>query len=451
MPIDIKFNPAMTAAGLDPSTVDKLIEIQKAPLEKTKKQKEQKITEKQEVNKLKSLLSEMKDSLEGLKNRYSFYKLKVDSSHPDIIDGIANSNALVGNYELEVRALARAEKELAYGFPDKIDTPVGFGYMLIELENGIEVDVDIEPYTTLQELATQINDMEAGVRAMVVNTKYKPDPYRLLVISEKSGKEAKVFIDEDTSFLEFKEQVTGRNLDALFEDVPITDEDNILDELIDGVNLTARRSEPGTRVNVNIVHDIEATIESIKGFVDKYNSIASFVNNQFQENPETGEYGILSADATLKYIMRQLQSSLVSIPKGGEIYSSLIDIGIKTNSETGLLDIDENKVKEALSKDYHSVAKIFIETSDNLGIAPVLMQRLKNIHDPQFGALTTRLRGLDTVIKSQDKEIEQQERRLETREKSIRNKFNRLESTLTQLQGQSDFLKDAFKTKSKNK
>src|SRR5690606_40786359 len=94
--------------------------------------------------------------------------------------------------------------------------------------------------------------------------KYKPDAYRLLVISEESGQEAKITVDEDTTFLEFKEQVTGRNLDVLFEDVPITDEDNILEDLLEGVTLHARRSEAGTRVQISIVHDLEATLEGIK-------------------------------------------------------------------------------------------------------------------------------------------------------------------------------------------
>ena len=47
---------------------------------------------------------------------------------------------------------------------------------------------------------------------------------------------------------------------------------NLLDELLDGVSLTARRSEPGTRVNVNIIHDIDATYESIKSFIDNRRS-----------------------------------------------------------------------------------------------------------------------------------------------------------------------------------
>jgi len=262
------------ASGIDPKLIEQLIEIEKIPVEKAKQRRDNVKTEKDEILKFQGFLDELGTVCDDLKTRADFYKLKVESSHPDIIEGIVESGvAMLGTYEFEVRGMARAEKELAYGFPDKNETPVGFGYMLIEREDLDDYEVIIEPGSTLQDVANQINDADVGVRAMVINTKYKPDSYRLLVISEQSGKEAKVIIDEDTTFLEFKEQVTGRNLDILFEDVPVTDEDNTLEELLDGVVFHIKRSEPGTRVQVSIVHDIDATLESIKAFVEKYGLI----------------------------------------------------------------------------------------------------------------------------------------------------------------------------------
>ncbi len=164
----------------------------------------------------------------------------MESSHPDIIDGTVQGAALPGTYEFEVRGLAKSEKELAYGFPDKDQTPVGFGFMSIEREGQDDLEVVIDPDATSSGCCNKINEAGGGVRAMVVNTKYKPESYRLLVLSEKSGAESKIHIDEDTTFLEFKEQVTGSNLDVLFEDVPVMDGDNNLDELIEGVFLTAK-------------------------------------------------------------------------------------------------------------------------------------------------------------------------------------------------------------------
>ena len=439
----IKFHPGLKAAGIDPGMVEKLIEVQKLPVQTAKKRKEKTVLEKNEIDKLNGLLNELDGTLSALKTRYDFYRLKLDSSHPDIVDGVVGAGALLGTYEMEVRAMARSEKELAYGYPDKDETPVGFGYMYIERDDGEAVEVEVEPYTTLQELANQINDSNAGVKAMVINTKYYPDAYRLLVISEKSGKEAQIFLDEDTTFLEFKEQVTGRNLDVLFEDVPVTDEDNTLDELIDGVTLTVRRSEPGTRVQVSIIHDLEATLEGIKNFVDKYNEVANFISGQFKEN-ESGSFGVLSGDSSIKLIMRQLQAAMVSLPKGGKKFNTISEIGITTNPKRGTLDFNEAKVRESLTEDYDSVAELFIRSNRSVGIAEALAQKLKNFRDPGFGTIKSRLRSLDRIIDGHDREIERKERQLESREAGIRRKFTALESTLASLQGQSDFLKSRF-------
>ena len=63
------------------------------------------------------------------KTKTDFYKLKVDSSHPDILEGAITGFAALGTYEFEVRGMARTEKELAFGFPDKDQTPVGLSAM----------------------------------------------------------------------------------------------------------------------------------------------------------------------------------------------------------------------------------------------------------------------------------------------------------------------------------
>jgi len=429
---------------IPPNLVEDLIKAQALPIETAKRRKENYVVEKTEVQKLQSFLNELDGTLNTLKSKSDFYKMKVESSHPDILDGQVENMALPGTYEFEVRGLAKAEKELAYGFPDKNETPVGFGYMLVEREDKEALEVVIEPGSSLQQVANQINDADAGVRAMVINTKYKPESYRLLVISEQSGKESKILIDEDTTFLEFKEQVTGRNLDVLFEDVPVTDEDNTLEELIDGVVFFAKRSEPGTRVQVNITQDIDATLEGIKAFVEKYNQVANFVNSQFKIDEKTNKAGILAADSTVKSVMRGLQGSFgVRINTGGK-YNTLSQIGITTNPKSGELNIDESKVKQALAEDYDSVARLFIRSNSGSGVADRMAARIKGFKDPGYGAIKSRVRALDRIIKNADEDIERKERQLEQKEESLKRRFATLEGRLSGLQAQGNFLAQKF-------
>lgn len=433
-------NPGLKAAGLDPKMVDQLVEAAGIPVETAKKRKEEVIKEKEEFENLRSKLNELDGTLNTLKSRYDFYKYKLDSSHPDIIDGTVGSEGVLGTYEFEVRSMARTEKELAYGFPDKNDTPVGFGFMLIEREDREPAEIIIEPNSTLNDVVNSINDSDAGVRAIIINTKYKPDPYRLLVISEESGKESKIYLDPDTTFLEFKEQVSGRNLDVLFEDVPVTDNDNSLEDLISGVNLQVKRSEPGTRVQVSILHDIEATVENIKGFVDKYNEVASYINSQFQKDPQTGQYGLLSGEQSIKLVMRQLQSALSRTQKFDNKFQTLAQIGITTEPKTGSLQLDDAKLNQALTDDYDSVANLFIRTKSGVGMADVVADRLKSFRDPRNGAIQTRIKGLQNIIDNQDKDIERRERLLQQKEQSIRQRFSNLGGRLAELKSQGDFL-----------
>lgn len=430
------------ASGIDPKMVDKLVEAQKIPVETAKNRREKFVTEKGEFEKLNGFMNELDTSLNGLKLRGDFYKLKLDSSHPDIIDGVVNSgNALIGSYEFEVRGLARAEKELAYGFPDKDQTPVGFGYMEIEREDMEPFELTVEPGSTLDQVANQINQAGAGLRAMVINTKYNPDSFRLLVISEKSGQEAKINIDEDTTFLEFKEQVTGTNLDVLFEDVPVTDEDNTLDELLEGVVINLKRSEPGTRVQVSVAYDVDATLEGIKAFVEKYNQIIDYVSQQYKEDPQSGQLGALASDSAVRTVVRGLQGAFTDVAIGSGKFNILADVGIKTNSKTGMLDMDETKVRNALTEDYEGVAKLFIRTDQHPGIAERLAQKLKSFRDPSAGVMRTRIRGLETIIKNQDESIARKEDQLKAKEQNIRRQFASLENTMADLNSQSDFLK----------
>jgi len=425
------------ASGLfDPKMVEQLIELEKMPIQQAEQRKEKYVEERSEIQQLQNILNELDGSLNGLKTKQDFFKLKLESSHPDIIDGTISNSALVGSYDFEVRGMARTEKELAYGFPDKDKTPVGFGFMTIQRDDLTDKEVVIQPGSTLQDVANQINDAEAGVRAMVINTKYEPEGFRLLVISEQSGKEAKISIDEDTTFLEFKEQVTGRDLDVLFEDVLVRDEDNKLEELIEGVVLDIKRSEPGTRVQVSVNYDVEVTVESIEGFVEKYNQIAEFVHKQFEVDPETKRAGVLAGDGAVKTIMRQLQGALGLPVNTGSKFRTLADIGITTDPKLGTLNVDSSKVKSALAEDYEGVANLFIDSVDSQGVAGRLGERLRSIRDPGNGVIRSRMRGLDQIIDGQDRDIERKQRMAEQREQTIRRRFSALEGRLSDLQGQ---------------
>lgn len=430
-----------TGSGIDPNLVNKLIEAERIPIKQVESRKDKLVEEQKSFKDFSGLVSALGSSLNSVRNRTDFIKLKLESSHPDIIDGTVDAQAVPGSYELEVRHTAKTHKLLAAAFPDKDKTPVGFGYMSIELDDGRVFDVDISPdASTLSDVARAINDANAGAKAIVINTKEgleKPgeESYRLLVISEKSGKEAKVFIDPDTTYLEFKEQVTGRNLELLFEDVPVFDEDNTVEELMPGLTLSVKRAEPGTKINVKIDYDVDKTMESISGFVEAFNKVNDFVDKQFQIDPQTNKAGPLSKDNTLRNLRRSLQNAVAY--QGMGKFKNLADVGITTDPKTGALKLDDTKAKKALSEDYLGVAQLFTQGPDGLGgFGTNMSDSVRNLQNQQSGILPSKDREYKRLIDNIDNDLVRRERAAASKADGIKRRFASLEQFMNGMNAQ---------------
>jgi flagellar hook-associated protein 2 len=434
-----------TGTGIDPKMVEQLMELERQPVKRAEERRDAVLGEQKEFNELKKLVADLGTSLNTMRTKPDFYRMKIDSSHPDIIMGTADSNIVPGSYEVELLNMARTHKLLAESFPDKDETPVGFGYMVIELEDGSYFDVEIDPdRSTLNEVASAINDANAGVKAIVMNTKeYLEDreleSYRLLVISEKSGKEAKVYIDPDTTYLEFKEQVTGRNLEMLFEDVMVYDEDNVVDELLPGLTLNAKRAEPGTKVQLEISYDVDATMENIRSFVENYNKVSDFIDQQFQVNPSTGQAGVLARGNTLRSVRRALQNSIQY--QGSGVFRNLAEVGITTDPKTGALRLDEAKVSKALSEKYVEVAKLFIQTEAGLGVGTTLSDSVRGLQNRSGGALSSKDREYSEVLRQFEDDIQRKERLAGQRAESVKRRFTALEQLVSGLNSQGEYVR----------
>ncbi len=441
----INSNMPVPAGGVDNSLVERIMEVERQPIEAAKVRKERVVAEKNEYSSLAGMIDGLSGVMNTMRAPGGFRAMAVESSHPDILNGVVEGLADPGSYEFEVRGLAQADKHLDIGFPD-LKSEVGFGFM--EIDRGGELgalELTIDPGATLQDVANQINDAKGGVKASIVNTGMPENPFRLLVASEKTGEAARINIDADTTFLEMDNIKKGRNLDVLFEDVEVTRPDNKLADLLPGLKLDAKRSEPGTRVTVNVTHDLDKTVGGVKEFTDKYNEIARYANKQFQVDPASGKAGDMSKDGNLRTVMRQLQSQVGTVGgQPGSKFQSLAEVGIKTNAKTGELEVDEGKLKAALSTDYEGVAALFADKDGQAGLATRMSEALKGMRDPVTGPVNSRLKSLDRMIQDQDKNIEKQTERAAEREAALQRKFSALNNRLSSLEGQGQFMQARF-------
>lgn len=425
-------------AGPGTAMVDRIMEAEAVPVEAAKQRKERVVAQKNEFSSLGGMLDELGGLAGKMQLPSGFNTFKFESSHPDILDGVISGPVAPGSFEMEVRGLAQADKHLDFGFPDVDKTDVGFGFMSIARGDGPPLDVVLDPGSTLRDAVDKINAAGAGVRAQIVNTGMSEDPFKLLVSSVETGEAARIEIDTDTSFLDFKNIKAGRDLDVMFEDVAVSRAKNSLEDLVEGVKMTAKRAEPGTRVQVNVTHDVDKTLDNVKAFTEKYNQVLRSVNGQYQVDAE-GKAGSLAGDGAVRSLQRTLQGALQSAKPTGK-FGSLGEIGVKTNAKTGEIEVDEQKLKAALASDYEGVAAVFTQTEAGEGLAAKLASAVKTLKDPMHGVVSNRLKGLDQSIKQQDKQIERQTERLAERREHVERQMANLDAKLNGMQQQGDFI-----------
>lgn len=175
------------------------------------------------------------------------------------------------------------------------------------------------------------------------------------------------------------------------------------------------------------------------------------VNREFAWTGEARTHANLSGDSTLRTIQSMLQVAMTTPVDGlvGE-YTSLADIGITTDRNTGTLKIDESKLDTALEADPATVKDIFARNDDTgtEGVAYRMvtpadgaeLSLIESIIDNNVGSLSIRLDGIDERTESIDESIERMEARLVTFEERLRNQFMAMEQMISALQSQSGFL-----------
>jgi len=254
--------------------------------------------------------------------------------------------------------------------------------------NGKEINVG-KTYeeATVMDIMTAINSSGAGAKLS-----YDSLNNRFILESTTEGATSTIdFTDTSSGLFKALGIVDGTRTDG-------TDAEFTLDGVagmkrssnqftIDGVTYTLNEVS-NTPVTISVEPNIDAVIENIKGFVNKYNEVLEKINAKFYEEYDRNYFpltdaekeemtekeiekweakaktGILAGDSILSKIVSSMRTALYEKVEGVSI--SLFDIGISSGSYTdkGKLKIDENKLKEALTNNFDQVVKLFTSESN---------------------------------------------------------------------------------------
>lgn len=303
--------------------------------------------------------------------------------------------------------------------------------------NGVAITVDPTSDTILDVIGA-INESEAGVTAS-----YDTASDTIRVVSNTLGSPTIRFgsVGDTSNFLDrvnLDTAVQTAGVDAQFTvngGAVQTRNTNSVSDAIGGVTLDLLSLGTST---VTVSSDEDAIVESIQGFVEKFNTALNEVRDLI------GPEGTLRGDGGIRSIETYLVSTIFSQVSGltGD-YQSMIDLGISSgedfNSEQPLnITLDEEKFRKALQSDRSSVIDIFANSSEN-GIADQIFTFLDGA-TKTTGFLNERARSngtIDQQIQSTNDQIARLEERLTQRETRLRRQFTSLEQVSAGYQKQA--------------
>ncbi len=261
--------------------------------------------------------------------------------------------------------------------------------------NGVSFTFDKS--TTLSQMMTEINASSAGVTLkydslsdQLVMTATTTGAQKTLSVSETGGTFLSAALSQSTAGTDAKVSIDGQSLTRSSNTVTVN-----------GVTYTFNQvTTDSAAATITLTQDNDAIYNSIKSFVDDYNTLISTINGKLSEKydsdyppltqaqqdemseteiekwNEKAKIGLLANDSLLQSLVDNLRSSLVDAVSGSSI--NLASIGITTGSyeEKGKLYIDEDTLKEAIQSNSAGIMELFTQTSTDYGGTGTKYRRL---------------------------------------------------------------------------
>ncbi len=436
------------------SVVQKLIALQERPIDLKLAQLEVKETQLDAFQSLRTRLQTFQSVLSGLATFDQFNGLTAEFTKTGGVGNVLNisttSSATVGTHDIIVNSLAQETTLLSdTGYNATTDiVPQGLlGNAFVEVVvGGAITQVAIANTATVQDVVDAINGSGADVTASIINDGSPVNPLKIQIRGNQPGAANAVtgrvfrdFIIFEVDDVTFTTTQAATDASLIVDGTSYTRTTNSISDIITGITLNLESAGTGT---LNIFTDRTTIAANVKDFVDGFNELVAFIDEQTTFNAETFATGTLFGNSSvqgLESTLRRIATGQVTGLAGS--FDFLSQIGITTQDD-GTLALDEAKLDQALTTDLTNVIELF--TSAN-GVVTQLDSRLSVLLDSsQQGPLKAELDSLTESIDDLNATILRMDERLELIERNIRQEFINLEIILGKLDAQRNAFQQAL-------
>lgn len=438
----------------------------------------------------KEALESRKVALSGLDSKLSaLYKLgerfsdilldvfntkRGESSDTSLFTVSADATAQAGSHSIAVSRLATVDTRVSQQYVasgsdfDTIETSRSFGILVAhptesDPNNRVEVTVTVSADTfkktneeVLSDIARAINeamsaaatagDIEATEKAVASEVAEESGTARLVLRSGQSGETYALQFSDTQGLLATMElnadvqssgtsggYITPANeLSAQFtlDGLTFTRDSNFVDDALVGVSLQLLDMTT-TAETITIIADEEAVTSEVQDFIDAYNEVIKFLND---ETTSGGEFRGDSIYNTLKYQLRSIITAQVTSVLSSE-YDRLSEIGIGVKRDGTLYFEDETAFETALATEPSLVSDLFVADD---GVALMLNDFIVD-YTKTSGIISNSKKTVEAFLSYQETRLENFDDRLEKKVERFREDLLRLQTVYLQMQQQSAF------------
>lgn len=297
-------------------------------------------------------------------------KLSATASDSEAISATASSSAVAGVYAMTVNAKAAAHQVASQGFADA-DAEITQGTFEIRLGSGDVKTITIDSNNaTLSGLASAINASGSGVSASIVkDSAGGATPYKLLLTGTKTGAANAISVTNnlaasggtatrpDLNFLSpvqaaaDAEVTLGSGAGA----ISVSSETNRFDDLIAGVSFELMQVSDGQQVSLTVARDTAGAVTAVQDFVESFNAVLSFIDDNSKYNTSTNEGGVFLGNAGAIRVQQTLRSTIQNVvPGANPLANRLTSVGLSF-TDNGRLQFDQSKLQDALNGEIDGV------------------------------------------------------------------------------------------------
>ena len=365
---------------------------------------------------------------------------------------------------------------------------------------------------TLNDLANRINNArfkgaDGKKTALDIRASYDSVSDGFSIVNNKTGDRNKINLSVDTSGaagaasktllenlklgkvengtigapLSFTTSGTTSSLEAQGTNAKVKIDGRTYDNLqenklkVNGVTYTFKKPTPtGTAATVNVTQDQEKLVENVKKFVEEYNALLDELVKLYGEkrNKDYGvltksqeegmskeqvekwnakaKEGLLHRDDYVRSLISDLRDAVINrVQSAPGRYSTMSSIGITAKNQTGHLQLDETKLKNAIAAEPDAVNRLISHDDENndygnSGVASriynKLTARLKSLESHSgVSANKSDMSELGKLIQNYEKQMSDFKKLMSSFESKLYKKYNAMEVAISRLSTQFNF------------